>query len=247
MSLLLLATIALGGCLDTLEEITLNEDGTGVFNATTDMSKLIGLAKQLGGADAMKGLEKPVDTSFALQSLFEKDSTMTEVEKSYLKDGTFKANTNMKDEKLVIGMNIPFKKTDDITELRRLSGKMMNDKLFAPLKESMGSVPGLDDQLKPSSFDDYFEIIYSKGLIVKKLNKDKYSSVGNDGYLKNMKEASAMGMGMTSRYVINLPRPATKVEGKSVKLSDDKRKVTVVATVDDFFDSPANLEYKIEY
>jgi hypothetical protein len=56
-----------------------------------------------------------------------------------------------------------------------------------------------------------------------------------------------MGLVMKANYVINLPRPATKAEGKNVKLSDDKMKVTISATLDDFFDDPSSLEYKIKY
>jgi hypothetical protein len=47
--------------------------------------------------------------------------------------------------------------------------------------------------------------------------------------------------------VINLPRPASKVEGKGLKLSEDKRKVTLSVDIDDFFDEPEKLQYVIEY
>ena len=58
---------------------------------------------------------------------------------------------------------------------------------------------------------------------------------------------SGMGSPITVNYVINLPRPAKKVEGKAAKLSEDKQKVTVSVTSDDFFDDPSKFEYRIEY
>ena len=56
-----------------------------------------------------------------------------------------------------------------------------------------------------------------------------------------------MGLSMKATSVINLPRPAQKAEGKGIKLSEDKKKVTITADLDDFFADPAKLEYKIKY
>lgn len=55
-----------------------------------------------------------------------------------------------------------------------------------------------------------------------------------------------MGIG-NSTLIINLPKPAKKTEGKNVKLSDDKKKVTITSSAEDFFDDAAGLEFKIEY
>lgn len=52
---------------------------------------------------------------------------------------------------------------------------------------------------------------------------------------------------MKATYVINLPRPATKAEGKYVKLSEDKMKVTISADIDDFFEDASAFEFKIKY
>ena len=62
-----------------------------------------------------------------------------------------------------------------------------------------------------------------------------------------MREAGTMGLEIKSNYIINLPRPAKSAEGKGVKLSDDKKKVTINVTLDDFFDNPSLLEYVIKY
>lgn len=98
-----------------------------------------------------------------------------------------------------------------------------------------------------SSFDDYYKYEFSEGELTRKLDKDKYAGVESDEFLKGMKEASSMGLSMKATYVINLPRPAQKAEGKSIKLSEDKKKVTITADLDDFFADPAKLEYKIKY
>ena len=105
-----------------------------------------------------------------------------------------------------------------------------------------------DDQMPaPSSFDDYYSLEFSNGELTKKVNKEKYAGIESDEYLKSVQQASAMGLSMKATYIINLPRPAQKAEGKNVKLSEDKKKVTITADINDFFEDPASLEFKIKY
>jgi hypothetical protein len=79
------------------------------------------------------------------------------------------------------------------------------------------------------------------------LNKEKYARVQDDEFLKGMRELSGMGLSMKSTYIINLPRPAAKAEGKSLKLSEDKKRITLNVDIDDFFDEPEKLQYLIEF
>jgi hypothetical protein len=110
-------------------------------------------------------------------------------------------------------------------------------------------MPSMGGQEMPetSSFDDYYTLEISKGELKKKLNKEKYANVDKDEFLNGMKQAASMGIPVSSTYIINLPRPAEKAEGKNVKLSEDKMKITVTTTLDDFYDNPESLEFKIKY
>jgi hypothetical protein len=56
-----------------------------------------------------------------------------------------------------------------------------------------------------------------------------------------------MGMSVNMKTVINLPKPVKKAEGKGVKLSGDKKKITIEGTLDDFFEDGSYFEYNIEY
>ena len=81
------------------------------------------------------------------------------------------------------------------------------------MADQMNNTPGMDalGGAPPiSSIDDYFTTQFSPGLLVRTVNKEKYARLNEDKYLNSMKEASAMGMPMTSTYIINLPRPAKK-------------------------------------
>ena len=47
------------GCLDTVQESTINNDGSGVFVSTMNMGKLLGMVKMFAGEkEEMKDLDK---------------------------------------------------------------------------------------------------------------------------------------------------------------------------------------------
>ena len=41
-------------CLETIQEITIKEDGSGTMSSTSDMGALLGMAKQMGGGAEME-------------------------------------------------------------------------------------------------------------------------------------------------------------------------------------------------
>jgi hypothetical protein len=98
-----------------------------------------------------------------------------------------------------------------------------------------------------SEVDDYYKYEYKKGKISKKLNKEMYANVDNDKTLASLKQMNQMGISTTMKTIFNLPKPAKKAEGKGVKLSNDRKKVTIEGSLDDFFEDASYFEYEIEY
>ena len=169
-------------------------------------------------------------------------------EKALVKKGTWRVNMNMDDEKFVTTLTYPFQKAEQIGDLNKAVGKVLQKKMMQQMsKAGTAMPPGMDEVPEQSSFDDYYDLTISSGVIEKKLNKERYAKAEADEYLKGLKDASGMGAPVTVNYAINLPRPATKVEGKKLKLSADKKKVTFSISSEDFFDDPSKLEYRIEY
>jgi hypothetical protein len=152
---------------------------------------------------------------------------------------------DMGNEKMIFGMNFPFQNIQQISEINGLSNKVM----MQAIKSQTGGGEAIGGQEMPqgSSMDDYFTVSFSAGILEKKLNKEKYAGVDGDEFLSGMKQTSAMGLVMKNTYIINLPRPAIKAEGKGLTISEDKKKITVAADINDFFDEPSKLEYHIEY
>jgi len=238
-----IGTLFLAGCFETTDELTIKEDGSGTFSTTNDMSAVVGVAKQMGGKEAEKMEDTRIDTTILLATQVDSISSLTPEEKELMRKGTMHMDVNLKEDRFRITLKFPFTTTADISKFSKLSAKLMGE----AMKDKLGGDMPMGDMPESSSFDDYFDFKYSKGLIVKSLNKEKYANAEKDEYLKGMKEAGSMGIPITATQVINLPRPAKSVKGANAKLSDDKMKVTVKADIDDFFDEPTKMEYKIEY
>ncbi len=244
--ILFLSTLLLTGCYESTQEITLNEDGSGIISNTNDMSALIAMAKQMGGAEKMaEAGDQKIDSTFSLTKEADSIPGLSGTERELARQGTANILLNLKDEKFSTKLKFPFKNPSEIVVLNKLSGKI----LASTMKDQMGGMPGgaPDEMPEPTSIDDYYTVEYSNGELTKKVNKEKYADVANDKFLEGLKEAGGMGLSMKMNYIINLPRPATKVEGKSVKLSDDKKKVTITADINDFFEDASLLEFKIKY
>ncbi len=244
---LLVSSVILTGCFETTQEITINDDGTGTVKTTSDLSSALGLAKQMGGgADMDKITGQKVDTSFSLAPSADSLSGLSEKEKEILKKGTMYMYMNGSEEKFYTRLSFPFSNPEDLKEYDILTSKISSAKMkqlmaTAPNGAALAGVPDI------SSFDKYYDLKYEHGEFKKSLNKEKYAELQNDDYLKSMQQVVAMGISVTSTWIINLPHPVTKLEGKNAKLSDDKMKVTVKVSIDELFESPENLEFKIKY
>jgi len=98
-----------------------------------------------------------------------------------------------------------------------------------------------------ANIDEYYSSVFEKGKFTRKLNKEKYAKVEDDKSLKSLQEMAQLGMAINMKTIINLPKPAKKAEGKGLTLSDDKKKITMEGTLDDFFEDGSYFEYNIEY
>lgn len=245
LSILTAGTLFLTGCLETVQEVTLNDDGSGTYMNTNDMGKILAVAKNMGGASTDKIPQQAVDTSFSFASEADNMTNLSAEEKELLKKGSVHIKMNIADEQFLTKMSFSFSTMNDIQKFNKLSGKMMMESLKGQMPAEMPM--GDEGMPEPSSFDDYYTLEFSNGELQKKLNKEKYANVESDEYLNGLKQAGAMGLPVVSTFIINLPRPAEKAEGKNVKLSEDKKKVTITSSMDDFYDNPESLEFKIKY
>ncbi len=244
LSLFTVSTLFLTGCLETTQEITLNEDGSGTISNQNDLSQIMALANQMGAGKEMEQASmKKIDSTISFEKGADSITSFTPEEREMARKGTMRINADMEEGVFLTKMTFPFSSPDQIPAYNKMSGKIMAD----VLKERAGENMPAGEMPEPSSIDDYYTYEFSNGELKRKLNKEKYATVESDEYLKSMQQGSSMGLVMKANYIINLPRPAKEVEGKGAKLSEDKKKVTITADLDDFFADPSLLEFKIKY
>jgi hypothetical protein len=244
--LLLAGTVTFLTSCETTKEISLKEDGTGTLVTTNDMSGMIAMAKMSGGA---KELEKMggevIDTTINLTDKLDDLTELSSEEKSLIKNGKLGINMDMKNEKVITKLHFPFTDPAQVARLDKLSAKIAQ----GVIKQQMagaGEAGGMNGMIPGTSIDDYFIMTYSKGIIERKLNKEKYAGVENDEEMKALKQLATMGMGNT-KTIYNLPAAVKKSAGKSLSVSDDKKTVTIMTSVEDFFSNATGLEFRIEY
>lgn len=246
LSVLTICTLFLTGCFETTQEITLNEDGSGTFSSTNDLSGMISMAKQMGGGSEIeKAAQQTMDSTISMNDKADSMLGLSPQEREMVKNGTLNVKMNLKEENFLTKLSFPFSKPSEIAVYNKLSGKILGE----AMKNQMAEGPSMpmDQMPEPTSFDDYYTIEFSEGELTKKVNKEKYASAESDEYLKGVKDMGSLGLTMKANYIINLPRPAQKAEGKNVKLSEDKKKVTISADIEDFFADASSLEFKIKY
>jgi len=263
--LVIAAVLILPGCFDTVQESTIKDDGSGVFVSTMDMGKLLGMLKMmLGEKEEMKDMDKmKKDTTIYLKDIKDSIKNLSDAEKKLMDKGSLKVIMNMPDEKFSMAFTFPYSQPADLVTINSLLKKTKQNVMSDQMDHLMGSKKNKPDDKdakdndlllgdmkidsNSTEVDDYYKYKYEKGKISKKLNKEMYANVENDKSLTTLKEMSQMGMSSTMKTIINLPKPAKKAEGKAIKLSADRKKVTIEGTLDDFFEDAAYFEYEIEY
>ena len=245
-------SVFISGCFDTVQEITINNDGSGAFTSTTDMGNMIKMVKMMG-SDQTKGIDSLVmDTVFSLAAFKDSVPGLTNGEIKLLENAKFKTAINAAEEKLQVAFSFPFSDVSDVSSINNLLKKTKDKAIGSQLKNM---IPGGEGEANPMSDDsaatpdinDYFIFSIANGKISNKIDKEKYKEAVNDKIMKSLQEMSQMGMPMNIKTIINLPRPASKANGKGLALSEDKKKIVIEATIDDFFDNPEKFEYEIDY
>ena len=251
--LLVSASLLLTGCLDTFDEITINADGSGSYRQTVNMDKMFELMEMAAmmdtsasTAEAMKKMETTtVDTSYSLAN---KEGEFTDDERRLLAGASSHILMNKKEGKFQIATSYPFTKTADLGKIIELqgSGKASKgiDKAIPALGSAMG---GEGDEEGMPNANKTFDIMAGDGFIERKVDKVSLDELMKGSEGEQMQQMKSMLESITYRTKISLPRPAKKVVGDKVKLSDDKRTVTVEATMVDLIDTPKKLEFRVEY
>src|SRR4249919_1244729 len=136
----LLMLVALSGCFDTLDELTIAENGSGTFVNSLDMGKMLGLAKTMGGGnDEMKDLEKlKVDTIVNLKDIKDSLNNLNDAEKKIAATGTLRIQVDAKEDKLNFTFAFPFSNIAEIAPIQSILKKAKDDVIENTMTKLMG-------------------------------------------------------------------------------------------------------------
>jgi hypothetical protein len=241
----------LAGCFDTTEEITIEKNGSGVYQVNADFSGFFELIESLKSMDtsansSLKQIPSNIDTIIQLRTFTDTASDLSAEDKALLHDATVNLVMNDKDKVFKMLMKYPYKDINDVQKIIKLSqsgnniiGKALQGKEAPQMDVQSGQ--GMPD------FNNVYDITFKKGLIEKKINEDKLKQFQENEQMSSMKQAIEVMPEASISTVIHLPKPAKKAEGANVKLSDDKKTITIKSTLNELFNNPNSLSYRVEY
>lgn len=238
--------LSFAGCLDIDERLDVNNDGSGQLAMDIDMSQMVDMLQAYMGKDELekKGFQK-MDTTILLKDVLDTSSTLSEDKKAILRPGRVHIQLDMDAKVFTIHSMFPFTSMKNLEKLYALQNDgstLGNAKLFGNLGGDSSGSPGDINQ-----FNGIFDFTCRDGYLSKKINKEKFEKLKDDPQMAQVKQAAQMGMELTYTSTLSLPRPVKKVDNPLLKLSDDKKTVTMKFNLIEVIDHPEQFEYTVEY
>jgi hypothetical protein len=250
--LIALVAFVVTSCFETTEEVTINESGSGLYQANIDLSGFFLFIDMMKAMDtSASASNKPamqsLDTVVYMKSFTDTASNLTKEEKALVHDATMHMVMKEKEKVFKINISYPYSKPADVQKIIRLN--QSNSNLIGKALKDKTSMPEENQQQQPAmpDFSSVYDVVYQKGMLEKKLNAEKLQKFQSDENYATLKQMKEMFATSAMNTVIHLPKAAKKAEGPNVKLSGDKKTVTINATLGDIFDQPDLLSYHIEY
>ena len=248
----ILTCLLLVACYDVNEEILIRENGSGHYTSKIDMSGLLEMMQNFGTeADlAKEGLDRSIDTMIMLRTMLDSNKTLNADERAIMETGKMHMIMSLKEKKFTIDMDFDFRNNKDLEYLIAGMGNGgFSDVLKDVFQKDKPSEPQLDapKDLDVDQFSNMYDVQVQKGSISKKINRVKLDSMMQRPEMAQMNQMGATGMEILYTTTIVLPRPVKKVSNPGIKVSDDKKRLTIKNNLRDVFEKPEVFEYVIEY
>jgi uncharacterized protein YkvS len=256
-----LISLVFSGCLEIEQGVTLNNDGSGKLDLKTDMSQLMAMASMMG-----KGEKINKDTVINYKAYLDTAKSLTDKEKELVSKASWRLRMNSDDGIFDLTLHSDFKDLKEIDQLLAILSKWDNsDIIGSALKDlaPQGAGGGMDNMGMGGGnkeigdmTKDYFKTDWKNGKLSKSLDAEAYKKINEDENLNSLKQLGGLAGGGSGDEMLEkidvitkfiLPRPVKKAEGKNIKLSDDKKTVTISCPISDIYTAPHNFEYKVEY
>jgi hypothetical protein len=240
------------GCYEVNDEITIQQDGSGTYSSKMDLGQLLEMMQAMGGDELKKeGLDKAIDTTVLLKSMTDSAKDLDAATRTLLSNGKMRFQMNLDKKIFKIDLDCPFKNYQEFQMLLSGSGMAAMTKglknVFDKKGEADANQPDTPKDPDMGAINDVFDVIAKDGSISKKVNKAKFDELMAKPEMEQFKQAGGMGMEVLYTTVIKLPRPVKSTESEIVKLSDDKKTVTIKYNYLETFQTPEKFQYTITY
>lgn len=251
---LFLTFVFLLGCYEVNEEIVINENGSGTYVSKMDLAQLLEMAQSFGSEEmAKEGLDKAMDTTIYLKTVADSANDLSAEERELLNKGKVRLQMNIAEKLFKIDSEMPFSNYKELQLLLGGTGGVgslngVMKKVFNKNKtEDAEQAPDSPKEPDLSEINAAFDIVVADGTISKRLNKARFDLVMAKPEMAPMKEIGSMGMEVLYTTSFRLPRPVTSSDNPLIKLSADKKTVTLTYNFLDIFSAPEKFGYTITY
>lgn len=241
--LLGISLLTLTGCFDVVEEVFLNRDGSGKYLITMDMSSMLtdpfmkgmmeeALAEQNRGDAA----EMEKDTMFYFRELGD-EVELSAREEELIADAKAKMTMSQKEGEMLVVMEFPFHKVEDLTEIMKVAEKVGGEDQMGDGMLGGGMMGG---GMMPSG-GGIFE------LKRKKLYRLPMPEVvGEDTEMDESMEMMKMFLGTASyKTIYHLPGKVRKTDIPNARI--DGNTVTVESSLLDMMDKKVQMDGMIKF
>lgn len=233
-------------CYEVNEEIQINADGSGTYATKMDMGQLIAMMQTFAGEEelAKEGMDRVIDTTIMMKTILDSTKDVTAEQKELMKDGKMKLQMNVKESLFKIDLNMPYKNLNNLQQL--MSGKGNSGGMTSMFKNMFGgkTEPGADQpapkQPELGDIAGAYDVTIKNGLISRKVNAEKVKAITDMPEMAQLKQMGTSGMEILYTTTIKLPRAAKKTDNALIKLSDDKKTVTLKYNLLDLLEHPEN-------
>jgi hypothetical protein len=245
--------VLFAACYEINEDITINENGSGTYSTRMDMSALLQMMQSMASEEEIQksGLNKSIDTLISLKSIMDTAKDVTPEQRRLFQDGTMKMKIDLKENLFNADINFPFKSLADLQSLMSGTGtggmSEVFKQVFARKDSSQGANNNMEDQGGLDQMNNVFDVTITKNKIERKLNRPRFDSLMNKPEIAQAKQMVGGGFEILYTTTIKLPRPVKKSDNEMIKLSDDKKTVTIKYDLLKMFESPEKFSYSIQY
>jgi hypothetical protein len=217
-----------------------------------DMSALIQMFQTMAGEEELKksGVDRAIDTVIYMKDVMDTMQNLTAEEKRLYADGSVKLQLNIKESLFKTNVDLPFKSFDDLQKLMMGAGNnsmgAAMKKVFSPKDSTQAPAPAQDQAFE--QINSVYDVKVNRHLLSRNLNKAKFDELMQRPEMEQIKQMNNGTFEVLYTTTIKLPSKVKKVSNNElVKVSDDKRTVTIRYDMLKMFDTPEKFSYSIEY